>query len=173
MRKIEICAPAKRHRVPLAIQHIPPPRTRVAHHHAMSLAYMSVYNKAFSVDHDPDTDFRIGAERGVVGAGVKLTDAKLGLEWFTILDGTLVYNGPIKQRIDDNPWAASGRHWYTYKVDHHCVLGRLDEVLSAAGLTRDVLPRSQNRFVKNPDILKLIDYARRVVAAESMDPSKD
>jgi hypothetical protein len=145
MRKIEICAPAKRHRVPLAIQHIPPPRTRVAHHHAMSLAYMSVYNKAFSVDHDPDTDFRIGAERGVVGAGVKLTDAKLGLEWFTILDGTLVY----------------------------CVLGRLDEVLSAAGLTRDVLPRSQNRFVKNPDILKLIDYARRVVAAESMDPSKD
>lgn len=130
----------------------------------MSLAYMSIYNKKFSVNQDPATDFRIGAERGVVGAGVKLTDKKFGLEWFTILDGTLVYNGPIKARIDENPWAASGRRWYTYAVDHHFVLGRLDDVLTAAGLTHDILPHSQNRFVKNPDILKLVAYARSRVA---------
>jgi hypothetical protein len=137
----------------------------------MSLAYISIYNKKFSVDHDPATDFRIGAERGVVGAGVKLTDKKLGLEWFTILDGTLVYNGPLKARIDENPWAASGRKWYTYAVDHHAVLGRVDDVLAAAGLTRAILPHSQNRFVKNPDILKLVSYARRCIAGE-LEPSK-
>jgi hypothetical protein len=111
------------------------------------------------VGRDPDADFQIGVTHGVVGCGTKLVT--MGLEWFTIVGDKIVYHGPITSVADSNPWAISGRPWYTYKVSHHFVLGNLDVVLTDAGVSPMVLPRTQNRFVKDYEILKLVAYARR------------
>ena len=123
----------------------------------MSLAYIATYTKKNSVEHDPERDFDIGVANKVVGCGQRLKAR--GFHWFTLINDKLVYNGPLGDEIAENPWAASGRHWYTYKVQHHLVLGNTDAVLAAAGIDRSVLPKSQNRWVKNPLIQKLIDYA--------------
>jgi len=118
----------------------------------MSLAYFVKYTHSHSVGKDPELDYKIGADNKVVGSGGRAI-IKRDFHWFTI------YNGPLGEKIDENPWAASGHHWNTYKVKYHHVLGPLEEVLAAAGLDKSILPKGQNRWVKDPEVLKLIDYA--------------
>jgi hypothetical protein len=135
-----------------------------------SIAYMPIYVNKNSVDHKPARDYAIGVANGVVGCGTKFTEAtRKRLTWFTIIDGHLVYNGPLNDYLPDfNPWAASGKTWYTYKVNHHHDLGPIDEVLASAGVTRAVLPNSQNRYIKDcPEIRLLINYAKAQVAKTS------
>ena len=122
-----------------------------------SLAYIPTYTAKNSVGGDPTKDYEIGVTHGVVGCGLMIK--KRDFHWFTIIHKDIVYNGKIGERIDENPWEDSGRRWYVYKVKHHHLLGEVDEVLKAVGVDRSVLPHSQNRWVKNPEIQKLIDYA--------------
>jgi len=128
-----------------------------------SLAFIPTYTPKNSVGHNPATDYQIGVDHGVVGCGLRIK--RKDFHWFTIINDKLVYNGPPGEQIGMNPWAESGRHWYIYKVKHHHMLGDVDTVLAAAGLDRTVLPNSQNRWVKNPAIQRLIDYALTQVAA--------
>jgi len=52
-----------------------------------------------------------------------------------------------------------GHTWHVYRVNYHHDLGPVVAVLAKVGIDRSVLPSSQNRWVKNPEIQKLIDYA--------------
>jgi len=122
-----------------------------------SLAYIPTYTPKNSVGGDPNKDYEIGVSHGVVGCGLLIK--KRDFHWFTIINRRLIYNGQLGDQIHINPWEDSGRKWYVYKVKHHHDLGELDAVLTAAGVDRSVLPSSQNRWVKNPEIQKLIDYA--------------
>ncbi len=134
-----------------------------------SVAYIPVYTKSHSVGGDPETDYAIGVAHGVVGCGVAFTEKTLrGLTWFTLINGRIIYNGPLLSRYPSNPWAESNNKWKAYKVDHHVDLGPIDSVLTEAGVTREVLPHSQNRFVKDgPMIRALIAYAEsRVPTSE-------
>lgn len=134
-----------------------------------ALAYFAIYSKKNSVGQNPLTDYQIGVEKGVVGCGTKFTDKKMGLEWFTMIEDHLIYNGPILERIDENPWAASGRNWYTYKVNHHFDLGPIGDALQEAGVSFEILPRSQNRYCTDESVHNLINYARMRLAKANED----
>jgi len=124
----------------------------------MSLAYFVKYTNSHSVGKDPEVDYQIGADNKVVGSGGRPI-SKRDFHWFTIVNKKLIYNGLLGEQINDNPWASSGRHWNTYRVKYHHLLRPLEEVLAAAGVDKSVLPKGQNKWTKNPDVLKLIDYA--------------
>jgi len=135
-----------------------------------SLAYIATYKAQNSVNNNPAEDFHIGRVNGVVGCGTRIKTR--GFHWFTILEDVLVYNGPLGEQIQENPWAVAAaaegekvKDWYVYKVQYHHILGDIDTVLAAAGLTRMILPNSQNRWVTDKDIQQLIDYAHRTIAS--------
>ena len=133
---------------------------------APSVAYIPIYNKKHSVGADPELDHRIGVEHGAVGCGRRMTDKTMSrITWMTIVNGRLIYNGRLAARLDYNPWSASGRTWHCYKASHHRDLGAVEDVLAAAGVSRDVLPKSQNRFVKDGVAIRaLIAFAEAQVA---------
>ncbi len=126
-----------------------------------SIAYIPIYTKGHSVSGDPDRDFKIGVEAGAVGCGQYFTDETMSrIIWMTLVNGHLIYNGPLLGRLDYDPWDDSNHVWYCYKVGHHLDLGPVDAVLEAAGVTKDVLPKSQNRWVKDtPAGRALLAYA--------------
>jgi hypothetical protein len=132
----------------------------------MSIAYITIYTKGHSVGGDPSTDYRIGVAAGAVGCGRRFTDKTMSrLTWMTIINGHLIYNGPLLSRLEENPWAAGGRKWHCYRVPHHHDLGPVDAVL-ASGVDKSVLPSSQNRFVvDSPAARALITYAAAAAAA--------
>ena len=121
----------------------------------MSLAYVAKYTPSYSVGGDPEEDYRIGVVNKVVGCGHNIKAR--GFHWFTIVNDRLIYNGPLGEKMDDNPW--TGHIWHVYRVNCHHDLGLVETVLATIGMERSVLPSSQNRWVKNPEIQKLIDYA--------------
>ena len=123
----------------------------------MSLAYIAKYTAAKSLGNDPEEDYRIGAIHNVVGCGLNIK--KRDFQFFTIVNDNLIYNGPLGDKQEHNPWQDSGHTWHVYSVRYHHVLGPIDTVLAACGLDRSILPSSQCRWVKNPNIQKLIDYA--------------
>lgn len=131
-----------------------------------SVAYIPIYNKKHSVSADPAIDYQIGIDHGAVGSGRRMTDSTMSrITWMTIVNGHLIYNGRLTARLDYNPWSASGRSWHCYKVSHHRDLGPVDDVLVAAGVSKDVLPKNQNRFVKDSAAIRaLIAFAEAQVA---------
>jgi hypothetical protein len=130
------------------------------------VAYIPIYNKKHSVGADPELDHRLGVEHGAVGCGRRMTDKTMSrITWMTIVNGRLIYNGRLTGRLDYNPWSASGRTWHCYKASHHRDLGAVEDVLAAAGVSRDVLPKNQNRFVKDSAAIRaLIAFAEAQVA---------
>jgi hypothetical protein len=121
----------------------------------MSLAYVAKYTPSNSVGGDPHEDYRIGVLNKVVGCGHNII--RRGFHWFTMVKDRLIYNGPLGEKVDHNPWP--GHTWHVYRVNYHHDLGPVVAVLAKVGIDRSVLPSSQNRWVKNPEIQKLIDYA--------------
>jgi len=133
---------------------------------APSVAYIPTYNKKYSVGADPAIDYQIGVDHGAVGCGLRMTDRTMSrIIWMTIINGRLIYNGRLTARLDYNPWSASGRPWHCYKAEHHRDLGAVEDVLAAACVSRDVLPKNQNRFVKDGAAIRaLIAFAEAQVA---------
>jgi hypothetical protein len=134
-------------------------------------AYVATYTSRESVGGEPDKDYAIGVAHKVVGCGLRIKTRPV--TWLTIIKGRLIYNGLLGEQVDENPWATAAaaegkktvKAWNTYRVPYHHDLGELNTVLTAVGVDRSVIPRTQNRWVSNMAAFQaVIDYAEAFVS---------
>jgi len=121
-----------------------------------ALAYLNSYTSKYSVDGDPWKNYMIGKEHGLVGCGKNLK--RMGVPWFTKVDGHLIWHGCILRPSSTNPWSTPTLH--TFEVECHYDLGILDDIFKDIGIDKNILPKWHSISLNDPCTELLIMYAK-------------